>query len=105
VLTGRAEDGYWYYKPEEPPKAPDFTKEQVASMPESMRADATKKLQKHAEAMRYYDREVEDYNEIQKALKTRDGKLAWQCLRDRSNGMEYEGCSLERIESTEPDED
>jgi hypothetical protein len=104
ILTERAKEGYWYYKPEEPPKAPDFTKEQIATLPESMRADATKKLQQYTDACRRYDAEVEDYNEIQEALKTKNGKLAWQCLRNRSDG-EYEGCSLERIESTEPDED
>jgi hypothetical protein len=104
VLTDRFKEGYWYYKPEDPPKAPDFTKEQVASMPESMRADATKKLMKHAEAMRYYVREVEDYNDAVKAVNTKDGRLAWQSLRNSSGG-EYQGCSLERLESAEPDED
>src|SRR5271168_4307264 len=50
VLAERFKQGYWYYDPakegaaEAMPEAPDFTAEQVATMPESLRKAAYKKL-------------------------------------------------------------
>jgi hypothetical protein len=100
VLTERYEEGYWYYEPGEKPKAPDFTKEQITTLPESMRPAAEKKLREYEAACRQYATEVEDYERIVKAVKTKDGKLAWKALYDRQDG-EYERVKLERLESIE----
>lgn len=100
ILTERFEQGYWYYKPEDKdkPEAPDFTMEQVATLPESLRAKADKKLREYTDACRRYDAEVEDYNDIETAVKNKDGKLAWEALQAHRDG-EYEGFNIERLES------
>ena len=106
ILTERFEAGYWYYKPgdEDKPKAPDFTKEQVAAMPDSLREGATKKLVSYQGELRRWERDSEDFNNVKKAVETKDGRLAWQCLLDYSDG-EYQRCSLEQLEDPESDED
>lgn len=98
VLTQRFETGYWYYKPAKKPEAPDFTQEQVATMPASMQAGANEKLSAYTRALRRYDVEVEDYESIKKAVKAKDGKLAWQSLCAHQNA-EYEGFRLECLET------
>lgn len=107
ILTERFEEGYWYGEPSDlpdPPKAPDFTKEQVEAMPESLRPAAYKKLHDYAVAMRQYNEEVDDYRRIEKAVREKDGREAWQALNDRSDA-EYEGFNLERYESVDEDEE
>ena len=72
--------------------------EQVATLPESLRAKADKKLREYTDACRRYDAEVEDYNDIETAVKNKDGKLAWEALQAHRDG-EYEGFNIERLES------
>lgn len=100
ILTERFEQGYWYGTREdiEKPEAPDFTKEQVAAMPESLMREALRKLRKYDTDKQQYDAEVEDYDNIVTAVKTKDGRLAYQALRSRQDA-EYEGFSIERMES------
>jgi hypothetical protein len=103
VLNERHAEDYWYFKPDKP-KAPDFTKEQVEAMPESLQSGAMKRLLEYSNELREWENDSENYNNVVKAVETKDGRLAWQCLRDYSEG-EYQRVSLERLESPEPDED
>lgn len=97
VLTERFKDGYWYYKPEleEKPEVPDFNEERVAAMPQSLQPDAYRKLREYNDACLEYDAEAMEYDQIVKAVETKDGRLAYKVLRDRKHA-EYEGFSLER---------
>jgi len=100
VLTERNAEGYWYYKPEpkEKPEAPDVTEEQIATLPKSLQPAAAQKLREYKRALRDYQDSVEDYESIEKALRDKDGRVAWECIRDRGD---HEGYSLERYEKIE----
>jgi len=97
VLTERKKEGYWYYKPEKKPEPPDVTEEQVATLPKSVQVNATVKIRAYKDALRRYEEEVEDFEEIERAVREKDGRAAWQILSDHGDG-EYEGYDLERYE-------
>ena len=104
VVTERLKDGYWYNEPDGVvPQAPDFTKDQVASMPESMRSDAYKKLRAYDQALSSFNEEIADHAKIKKAVDEKNGRLAWGIIRDRGR-YEYEGYDLERFESVTEEE-
>jgi hypothetical protein len=99
VVSERLKEECWYLEPDgEVPKTPDFTREQIASMPESMRADAEKKLAAYIREMQEFNEEIADFAKIKEAVESRDGRAAWQIVCDRGR-YEYEGYSLERFES------
>lgn len=103
VVTERLEQD-WYPEPDGVvPKAPDFTREQIATLPESMRAEATAKLRAYDRDVEAFNEELADFAKIKKAVDEKNGRLAWGIIRDRARA-EYEGYDLERFE-TISDED
>ena len=100
VLTERFKDGYWYYAPGFTHTKPDFTEEQIKAMPLSLREEAWKKFNAYKTAVRQYELERSDYDAIVKAVNTKDGKAAWDCLRNHNDGQ-YEGYEIEGFESLE----
>lgn len=102
IVTERFEQGYWYVEPEEneKPAAPDFTKEQIATLPESMREAAQKKLREYERSLHDYNELVDGYARIKKAVDEKDGRVAWEVIRDRCDA-EYEGYALKPFESVE----
>lgn len=65
-----------------------------------LREEARKKLAYYKRELAYHEDEVENYARIEKAMKEKDAKLAWECIRDAGEG-EYEGYSIERAEALE----
>ena len=70
------------------------------TLPKSLQPAATQKLREYKRALRDYQESVEDYEAIEKALRDKDGRTAWECIRDRGD-HEYEGYNLERYEKIE----
>lgn len=98
ILKGRHKDGYWYLKPEEP-KKPSMTAAQVEALPAGrVRDAANEELRIYQREQRWFERESQQYADIQKAIKTKDGALAWQILKARRD-YEYEELHLEQTES------
>ena len=97
ILGGRLKEGYWYYKPapKDKPKAPDYTDPtEINSLRGEIKAKAVSALRSYQAALAAHNQEIEAFDEIQRAVKDQDGKLAWKILRFRSDG-EYEGVALE----------
>lgn len=97
ILGGRLKAGYWYYKPtaKDKPKAPDYTNPtEIDTLRGEIKAKAVSALRGFQSEMKRYEQDVEDFNDIERAVKEQDGKLAWEILRFRSGG-EYEKVALE----------
>jgi hypothetical protein len=98
VLTERWEEGCWYYGPdEEAPVAPDVEEKDIPTLPRSLQIEATAKIRDYHRQKSEWDDLTREYEDIQVAVKTEDGRLAWRILRDRSSA-EYEGVRLERYD-------
>lgn len=88
----------WYFNPHEETferGAPDYTMLDVAKMPKSLQPEATVRLRRYAAWKKRHDQDVQMFADIQKAVRDKDGKLAWRVLTDCDDG-EYERVSLER---------
>ncbi len=98
ILEGRHKAGYFYADPESGrPADPGVTRAQVEAMGQGhVRQEALKALQRHDDDVRWWKHLKEQWAEIQRALKERDGRLAWRLLRERSD-HEYENVSVERL--------
>jgi hypothetical protein len=96
IVTKRAKSGYWYIDPEEyKPITPSMTKEAAEALPEGPARKAA--LQEQATYKReraVYADALETAEYIAKAINEKDGRAAWQVLRDHSDG-EYQRVSLE----------
>ena len=93
ILTGRHKAG-WYYAPEKP-KAPDYTNEaEILKLRGEIQRSAAAKLRQYVGALAQFEYESERFKDIQKAIETKDGALAWKILRERSD-YEYEQVTLE----------
>jgi len=100
IVSERFEEGYWYPEPgvEDKPAAPDYTKEQIATLPESMQKTATATLAAYERSLREYNGLVDEFKRIEKAVEEKDGQAAWQIIRERQRA-EYEGYDLEHFET------
>lgn len=78
ILKARYKAKNYYFEPK--PKPIDLTEENIKALPESLRQDAQKKLQIHNDAVWRYEADKQISEELQKALKDEDGKLAWETL-------------------------
>jgi hypothetical protein len=101
VVRGRQKQGWWYGKPAEKPTNPGFTSEDVKKLPDSLRAEAQRKLRNYEQALDRWHDDNQLHLDIRKCLAENDGRLAWQILRDRSDG-EYERVQIDQL-STEYD--
>lgn len=114
LLTERFESGT-YYKPDPAPESFDAFFRSVHNM---SHADAIELVEKHGDNIRIGNRivsheidsmqraykyklaEIQEYGQIEKAVKEKDGKLAWSILSERSGeGAQYETFSTESIEN------
>lgn len=104
VLAERKEDGYWYPSPPfgDTPEEPDVKPEDIEKLPKSLQATAKKKLDAYRAAMVEIQDDVLEHAAIEKALADKDGRAAWECLRNRRDA-EYEGFDLERYEDLDDD--
>lgn len=87
----------WYYEPEEP-KKPELTKEQVEALPEGkIRKEAKRQHRDYRQELEEHEEDVEFWQNVQTALETQDGALAWKCLQHRDD-HEYEQVYLTTLE-------
>lgn len=97
VVLQRYKEGYWYANPMDcdQPKNPGMTMEQAKTLPDGpIRVAAVAAVNQYRQACREVDDLTDTWNIIQKAVNDRDGRLAWQVLRDYSDG-EYQRVSIE----------
>lgn len=92
ILKERLKTGWLYVRPEEP-KPLDFTKEDIAKLPESMREQAQKKWDQYSSEKKYVRNESIWFEDMDQAIREENGKLAWACLTER-NDAEYEALEL-----------
>ena len=105
VLTERNEEGYWYPEPEgEAPTPPDVKEADIPNLPKSLQDAARKQIRTYLESKRDYDKERVEYDAIQKAIESEDGRAAWDILYDRRDA-EYEGVTLEHYDTLDDDDD
>lgn len=97
IVTKRLKAGHWYVNPKDyEPKNPGMTKEQAEALPEGpIRKAALQEIASHQRQIREYEGFKESWDAIHKAISEKDGRLAWQVLRDYSDG-EYQRVSIER---------
>jgi len=89
ILKGRARHSYWYVKPEEPQK-PDYTDpKEIAGLRGNLRKTAEEQLARYKAELAFFETSTLRFGDIQKAITTKDGALAWKILQERS-GYEYE---------------
>lgn len=88
ILSDRFEAGY-FYKSEIPTNTLDYTYEDIEKMPESFRKEAKSKLDEVCNMIERCIKECEEVNMIEKALREKNGLLAWSIIKNR-NGYEYE---------------
>lgn len=84
----------WYADPGKKPKGPGFSREDVEKLPEALREEAKKKLDRHDGEVREWEQEQSTWSDLKNAIDMEDGGLAWEVLRDRSD-YEYEQVILE----------
>lgn len=96
IVAKRLKAGHWYIDPKDyVPKDPGMTKEQAEALPEGpIKRAALQEVVSYQRRLSEYHGFKESWDDIQKAVKEKDGKLAWRVLRDYSDG-EYQRVSLE----------
>lgn len=87
----------YYYKPDKPVLKDALTAEQIAALPERLQESERRRLDDNRRAMAEYEHDLENWNNIQKAIKDSDGEAAYQVLHDRRDA-EYEGWDFETLE-------
>lgn len=98
LLTERFDEGYWYDEPEPPDSEEILTEEQIAALPtESLRKQQLIKLRLYKQDLERYERELGDFQLIQKAVQTKDAALSYKLLMRRTN-YEYENITIEELE-------
>jgi len=95
ILRGRLKTG-WYPAPGPKPADLDFTEEDVQKLPKTFQPDAWRKFSVHKNELNWWLQETKNHGDIKQALAENDGRLAWQILKDRSDG-EYENVGIERL--------
>lgn len=96
ILTDRHEEGYWYEKPAPPDSSDNLSKEEIEKLSPKLQKEAIRLQQRYlAEHNEYLDI-LAEYEDIVKAIKDSDGRLAWYILDQRSDG-EYESVELSTL--------
>lgn len=92
MLQERLRQGYWYHKPKEP-EQPTYTKEEAENLKGPAREAALQELKTYTSAKRRHEDNGDEWDQIQKTVKNKDGKEAFNILRSRSD-HEYERFEL-----------
>lgn len=101
ILTARLKSKYYYYAPDaDALKNPGMTKGDAERLPEGRIRDvALQQVHAYESKLREFKEAQLDWDELQSAIKEKDGKKAWQVLWSRSDS-EYERITIETL-STE----
>lgn len=89
LLTERGADDYWYEQPAKTPPQLDFDESSVHTLPVTLQESAKRRLAAYKLELREYGQIKSEWEDIQNAIKNKDGRAAWRILRSRSN-REYE---------------
>lgn len=100
ILTGRFMQNAYYYEPDKPRNNSELSLEEINKLPNDSKIKdfAIKNYISYIKNLKCYDSDLLIWEDINKAVKEKDGKLAWQCLRDRSD-CEYERVKLAKLET------
>ena len=94
LLTDRLESGYWYSECSKP-VSPGFTLKDVEAFPEgAIKSLALRQLKDYEDTLKYWAADTADFADLKKAVEEKDGKRAWDILKQRSR-YEYESVVLE----------
>lgn len=96
VVTERHKER-WYYQPEEPKLKEEVPDDVMDRLPEALRKKAKDDKHSNKSNMKRYQKALDLWNLIQKAVTEQDGMAAFQVLDDRKD-HEYENWHLEDIE-------
>lgn len=101
TLSERLEEG-WFYEPEQPEIKNEFTPEEIEKIKKSSYGETfVKQYDEHHAGLKQYKEDLEDWNTINQAIKTEDGRTAWQVMRWHKS-YEYEDWNVETaIDATE----
>ena len=99
LLKERATLGYWYNQdePTSPPGIPPYTKEEMEGLKGKAKEGAMEEWLTYNSYLREYEIQKQLATDIKKALKEKNGELAFRVLDAR--GYEYEQIKLERPEN------
>ena len=87
----------WYYAPEAPKLREEVPDDVMDRLPEAMRKKAKDDKHSNKSNQKRYERDLEKWNLLQKALTENNGEVAWKFLQDRRD-HEYEGYELLTLE-------
>lgn len=97
IVDMRIEQRY-YYEPKREKLREEVPEDVIDKLPEAMKRAALSDKSSNKYAENRYQRELNTWNMIQKALKEKDGLAAFQVIDDRKD-HEYEGWVLENIKT------
>lgn len=86
----------YIYEPD-PVDPIDFTEEDIKNYPESLKKEAYTKFRNYVRGKEWFDTINDDYLLGKYALANKDGKVAWNVIRNRQD-HEYENYHLENFE-------
>ena len=95
VLRGRLKAGHFYYDPGEPPPGPDFSQADADKLPASLREAAMSQFRRHEDKLRSYAHDKQEWDDINLACASADGRAAWRILRNRGD-HEYESVCIDQ---------
>lgn len=97
----RKPDSKPYFYPKDIEVTLTLTDEQIAAIPtEDLRKQATDYRASARRAVREHQQEIETWQRVQQALKSKDGAAAWEILEARED-HEYEGFEFDSLEDTD----
>ncbi len=95
TLKGRLKDGFWYDKPEQAPKAPDYTDPaEIEKLKGAIKDTALRLLNHYRKEVAQYKDDIFQFERIQKAVAEKDGATAWKILREHAD-YEYQRVDFE----------
>jgi hypothetical protein len=95
VINQRIEQRY-FYEPKPEKLLEEVPDDVIDKLPEAMKKKALSDKSSNKYADKRYQRELEQWQTIQRVITEKDGLAAFQVMDDRKD-HEYEGWSLERI--------
>ena len=106
VVKSRLHPDWGFYYEDDPPEFLNLTQSDIDKLPDGHGKEALKRqLEQYDKDLSDYDRNKQDYEDAKRAVKTKDGKLAWELLASRSNSRyEYEEVYLEEVKDTYEEE-
>lgn len=87
----------WYYPPTPPKLCEEVPDDVLERLPEAMRKKAKDDKHSNKRNQKRYERDLEKWNLLQKAIAEDNGEAAWKFLQDRRD-HEYEGYTLLPLE-------